>query len=170
MGLFGLLDIVTFGLRDVKIAKRNNDGSYGTAVDVPSVQLLEASPQTINAQLEGDDTITAVHAVANRAQVRIRFGSLSVEALEVITGQTASLTGTTPNRKRTLTIDDVDFPYFGLVGKAVGAQGGDVHVFVPMLKAMEGFTATFEYGRFAVPEITAMALPDPEQNNNYSDY
>lgn len=160
MPLFGDYAGPQFGLDDVKIAKLNTDGSYGTAVDVPSAQLYEVTPQTVNAQLEGDDQITDTHAIAISAQVRIRFGSISVEALEVLTGETKSTSGTTPTRVTKLTIDNVKFPYFGIVGRAFATQdAGDVHVFVGKVKIMEGFQAALlQYGQYAIPELNCMAL------------
>ncbi|MEM4406013.1 MAG: hypothetical protein QXS68_03115 [Candidatus Methanomethylicaceae archaeon] len=135
---------------------------------MPSVQLYEQAIQTVNAQLEGDDTITATHAVATSAQVRIRFGSVSLEALEVLTGKSIQSYGSAQggNRANLLKVDALNFPYFGICGKAVGAEGGELHVFVPMVKIREGFTVSAEYGRFAIPEVTATAVPDPAIGDN----
>lgn len=146
-----------FGLDDVKIADWVGDGTYGTAVDVPSVQMYEAQTQTTNAQLEGDDIITDSHARARSAQVRIRFGSISFAALEVLLGVNQVVSSTV----RTLKIGNINFPYFGICGRALSTRdAGDTHIFIPQCKIMEGFTLTMQYGQYVIPEITCMAVYD----------
>jgi hypothetical protein len=160
MGIFGDFGNPTFGLRDLKIATWNSAANYGTAVDIPSAQLYEVSPETVSAELEGDDVITATHAFAISATVRIRFGSVPLEVLQILTGNTYDSYGTTPSRIRSLVIDAISFPYFGICGKALSTEdSGDMHIFVPKLKVMDGFTIGFQYGQFTIPEITCKAVP-----------
>ena len=156
---FGAL---SYGLRDAKVAVNNLDGSFGTAIDVPSVQLYVANLQTVNAQLEGDDAITATAARIISAQVTIRFGSADLDLLGILTGNAVDNSGTTPNRRRQLDISNLKLPYFGISGKADSEEGtGDNHIFVPKIKLMEGFEIRLEYNTFVAPEITAMAVGDP---------
>lgn len=157
---FGAL---SYGLRDAKIAVNNLDGTFGTAVDVPSVQLLVANLQTVNAELTGDDRITATAARIISAQITIRFGSVDLDILEIMTGASIDNSGTTPNRRRQLDISNRRLPYFGIAGKADAEEGsGDNHVFVPKLKLMEGFEIRLEYNTFSTPEITCRAVGDDQ--------
>jgi hypothetical protein len=161
-GIFGIGG-PQFGLRDTKVATNDGDGTYGTAVDVPSVQLLGIQYQTVNAQLEGDDVITDTHAKAISAQMTVRFGSISLDVLEVITGKTIDESGTTPNQVRAMVFDGINFPYFAICGKSEATSGGgDTHIFVPKLKIMEGFQIQMQYGQYVIPELTAMAIGDSE--------
>lgn len=151
----------SFGLRDAKIARWNGDGTYGPMVDVPSVQLMGVNIQTTNAQLEGDDVITDVHAKATSGQVTIRFGSVALEVLEILTDRTIESSGSTPNAVDRLSFTGTNFRWFALCGKAESTNGvGDVHFFVPKCKIMEGFEVRMEYGQYLVPELTAMCVPD----------
>lgn len=160
MGLFDFGALV-YGLRDAKVAVNDLDGTFGTAIDVPSVQLFVSNLQTVNAQLEGDDRITASASRIISAQVQIRFGSIDLDILELITGGTLDESGSTPNQRRQLNISNRRLPYFGICGKADAEEGsGDTHIFVPKLKIMEGFELRMEYNVFAIPEITAMAVGD----------
>lgn len=157
---FGLAG-VTFGLEDVKVGVWNGDGTYGTAVDVPSVQALVTALQTVNGRLEGDDIITAVHSKVISGTVTLRFGSVSQAVLEVLTGRTIETHGTTPNQIKRIRFTEGGFPYFGLCGKADAVEGEGVkHTFIPKCKIMEGFEARYEYGQWAIPELTCECLID----------
>jgi len=152
-----------FGLNDVKIAVWNSTDSYGSAVDVPSVQMMGAILQIISAQLEGDDTITATAARAIGGEVRIRFGSVNIAALEVLLGNTATSSIASPNEVYQLKVSGGDnMPYFGIVGRALAEEGvGDFQVFFPKVRITSDVTlASLEYGTFAIPEFTAQAVDD----------
>lgn len=160
MSIFDSYGAPQFGLRDCKIATWSATGSYGSAVDVPSVQLMSVDYQTVNAQLEGDDAITATHATAISAQVQLRFGSINFAAYEVLTGVSSIGSYTSPNRDL-LSLGTINFPYIGVIGKANAVEGsGDFAVFIPKVKVMEGFSVSMEYGNFAIPEITLMGVVD----------
>lgn len=150
-----------YGLNDVKVATWKAAGGYEAVVDVPAAQMMGTTLQTSNAQLEGDDAIQASGSRATGAQVRIRFGSISLSALEVILGQKSLPSGSTTQRVLTIKGGHA-MPYFGICGKAVAEEGeGDTHVFIPKCKVMGDVTvAQFEYGRFAIPEMTVQAVPD----------
>ena len=149
-----------FGLEDVKIATWNSTDSYGTAVDVPSVQLMGTVMQTVSAQLEGDDKITDSHAQIIGGQVRLRFGSVSMAALEVLLGLTSTASASDQDHLKMTGGDDM--PYFGICGKMSATQGdGDLHVFLPKVKIMEDVTlAQAEYGQYLIPEVAGQAVDD----------
>ncbi len=151
-----------YGLNDVKVATWTSTGVYASEVDVPSVQMMGTTLKMQAAQLEGDDSIQASAARAIGAEVRMRFGSISIEALEVLLGQSAAASGT-PESQQNLQIEGGDkMPYFGICGKALAEEGdGDTHVFLPKCKIMGDVTiAQLEYGKFAIPEVTVQAVDD----------
>lgn len=152
-----------FGLSDVKIATWNATNSYGTAVDVMSVQLMGAVLQMVSAQLTGDDTITATASRAVGGEVRIRFGAVDLEVLEVLLGNAPTSSIASPNAVKQLKVVGGDnMPYFGMVGKALAEEGGgDFLIFFPKVRIMSDLNlATLEYGTFAIPEVTAQAVDD----------
>ena len=149
-----------YGLNDVKVATWNATNDYGTAVDIPSVQLMGTTLSTVSAQLEGDDTIMASAARAVGGEVRVRFGSISIAALEVISGQSSTASGAVQDY---LMISGGDaMPYIGICGKAKAEEGtGDTHVFLPKVKLMGDLTISqLEYGQFAIPEATLSIVDD----------
>jgi len=152
-----------FGLRDVKVGTWDGDGTYTGLVDIPSVQLYGAILKIVSAQLEGDDEITASAARAIAGESRLRFGSVSIAALEIILGNLSTTSGAAPSAQDHFQVDGGDnMPYFGICGKALAEEGvGDLHVFLPKVRVMQDVElATLQYGQFAIPELTVTAVSD----------
>lgn len=152
-----------FGLADAAVAAYNATNDYGTEVDIPSVQFMGVTLQQVSAQLEGDDQITDAHANAIGFEVRVRFGSISLDVLEVITTNAVASSGSSPNQVRQLDFTGGDnMPYFGLCGKSSATVGsGDTHMFVAKCKLMGDFQVyAGEYGRYTIPEVTLQAISD----------
>ncbi len=153
----------TLGLDDCKVGAWASTGTYGTLVDVPSVQLMDTTMKVVNAQLEGDDQITANSSKIVGATCKIRFGSLSLAALVVMLGVSKVNSGTTPNAQDAITlVGGTQLPNFGLCGRAKASQGGgDLHVFLPKCQIMEDVNlGSLEYGKFTITELTVYAVND----------
>ena len=152
-----------FGMNDAKVAAYNATDDYGTAVDIPSVQMLQTDIRVLSGELEGDDEITDAHTQVIGGRVRMRFGSLSIAALEVLLGLTSSASGSSPNQLDQLKVSGGDnMPYVGISGKMAATQGdGDTHVFIPKCKIVSDFTLVQgEYGQYTIPEVELSAIPD----------
>lgn len=161
--IFDTYGAPALGLADCKIATYNGDGTYGSLVDVPSVQLLTTTIKVQSSQLEGDDQITATAARVVGGQVKFRFGGISLAAGVVMFGTSivSSGSGGTSQSAQTL-VGGAKLPYFGICGKALGEDsGGDLHIWLPKVRIMSDFDfGNLEYGKFAVTEITAYAISD----------
>jgi hypothetical protein len=132
-----------FGLSDAKIATWTAAGAYGTVTDVMSVQMVGVTLQYSSAQLEGDDAITATAARAIGGQVTLRFGSISLDVLAILTGKAV---GTISSVEQVAIEGGDRMPYFGLIGKALAEEGsGDTWVFVPKAKITNWSTATLPF-------------------------
>jgi len=152
-----------FGLADVKIATWNATDDYSAEVDVMSVQLLGVSMQTVSADLVGDDQITATASRAVSGTVQLRFGGISIAALEVLFGVTATSSVASPNNVRSFRLTGgLETPYWGLTGRSLSAEdSGDTLIFLPKCRIMGDVTlATLEYGAFSIPQIEARIVSD----------
>jgi hypothetical protein len=152
-----------FGLADCKIALWTAAGTYGTAVDVMSVQLLGTNMDVVSAELTGDDQITAQASRAIAGTVTLRFGGISIAALEVLVGNTATSSIASPSNVKNLRINGGDnMPYIGLIGRAVAEEGsGDFLLYIPKARVMGNITiAQLEYGAFAIPQVELRAVHD----------
>lgn len=151
-----------FNLRAGVIATNLGNGTFGTPIPVPSIQLFGVALRTLNGQLEGDGAITDLVAVAEAANVTLRFGGSTTPVWEIVTGRTIDETGVTPNRVRRLSFHSFRFPYFAAAGLIESSTGeASMLMFVPRIKVMEGFELRLERGQYVVPELTCMAIPDP---------
>lgn len=153
---------VTFGLNDAKIAVWNGDGTYGTAVDVPSVQQVSVVLQFSSAQLTGDDKITATASRAIGGTATVRWGSISLAVLEVMLGGSITSSIASPNNVRNFRVPGGGAAqYFGLVGRALADDGQDTHVFLPQCKITGDLPiASMAYGEFTIPEAPLTLVAD----------
>jgi len=145
-----------FGLRDIKIT--NIGGTVQE--DLPSAQTMQVTERVVNAEMEGDDVIVSVVSFVQALEWSLEAGGISLEALELITGRTASESGTTPNRILTLNTESGDhFPWFKIYGKSLGEGDDDIHVKIYKAKctALEG---TWQGGEFYVTNCSGMAVDD----------
>lgn len=149
----------SFGLADAKVAPWSSAGTYGTLQDVMSVQAMNVTLQYSEAQLTGDDQITATAARAIGGQATFRFGGFNLETMAVILGITATLISSVSQLG---VKGGARMPYFGLLGKALVEEGsGDLWLFCPKCKIMGDFNiAQMEYGNFIIPEVTVQLVPD----------
>lgn len=144
-----------FGLNDCKVAPWNGVESYGTAVDVESVQMFGFELQTESGELEGDDITTDVHAKIQSANVRFRFAFKDLAVLAVLTG--VSHVESPYNESMKFGRDNM--PYFAVCGRADATSGGgDTQVFVPKCKLLDAFSLGFEKGSYVTPEIAGKAV------------
>jgi len=152
-----------FGLNDAKIATYTATDNYGSAVDVFSVQALNVTMRMTQAELTGDDQITAVASRPIAAQIEMRFGGVSIAALEVMLGITATSSIASPSNIKDLKVNGgIDLPYFGLVGKSLAAEGaGQLEIYIPKCRIMSDIQLVqLEYGVFSINSVTLTAIPD----------
>ena len=149
-----------FGLADTKMAVNNSDGTFGTAVDVPSVQVLGVEAVVESQTLTGDDRQTASASRITGANVTLRFGSVHMDVLATMLGITLDEAYGAYTSRRVM-IANKKTPYVGICGKANAEEGaGDTHLFIPRCKVASNFRLQFEYNTFSIPEITFAAQGD----------
>lgn len=152
-----------FGLNDCKLAAYTDTNTYSAAVDVFSVQMVNFNMRTVQAELTGDDQITAIAARAIAGQIELRFGGVSLAALEVMLGLTATSSVASPSNVKNLRIGGgTSLPYFGLIAKSLAAEGGgQLELWIPKAKIMSDVQLVqLEYGVFSTNTVTLMCVPD----------
>jgi len=146
-----------FGLEDVKIAPWTSTSTWGSAIDLLGAQVFNISVETVNGRLEGDDIIVAAHSKIIAVEARVRFAFNDLDVLNTFAGITS--VGNTSYKR--ITLGNENMPYFGIAGRILDiAEGGDMHLFVPKAKLMEGFEIGGSFGEFTTPEITVLGVWD----------
>jgi len=146
-----------FGIRDVKIT----DITGSTQVDLPSARVLSFREVGKSGALSGDDKTVALVSRADTIEWDLEAGGISLEAYALLTGRTASQSGTTPNRTNTLTGEATEqFPYVKIYGKAVGDGADDVHVKIWKAKVMGAIEGGLQDGEFLVTKCSGVGIDD----------
>ena len=144
-----------FGLR--QIALYNADGTG--KVLLPAALMLHVTPLLHTARFEAEGMLVGAAGFVAGAEWELEAGGLSLEALAKLTGDTAALAGSTPNRTLTLSAAAGDAtPYLRIYGRAV-SEAGDVlcRLYRCKVEAMEG---TFRDGEFWVTYAKGVAASD----------
>lgn len=142
-----------FGLRDVKLTPVLFDGSSpGTPVDLPYSRTFTFSESEEYEVLRGDDAEVASHGSGPTVSWELEAGGITLEAYAVMAGGTVSVTGVTPNVKKTFLKLGTDVrPSFRAEGIAISESGGDLHGIVYVCKADDALQGTtMEDGSFSL--------------------
>ena len=146
-----------FGLRDVKVT--NIGGT--TQADLPAAQQMTFKPRFISGELRGDDALKSVVAFVEAYEFDLAAGGIDLAALAIITGETVTLAGVTPNQTKTVKVSAGDsMPYFKIYGKSLGENvTDDIHVklFKCKITAMEG---VFQDAQFYITSCSGIAVDD----------
>lgn len=153
-----------FGLRDVKLT--NLAGT--TQVDLPYATRLMFRERITSGELRGDDAVQSVVAISDAIEWELEAGGISLEAYALMTGRTATETGTTPNQKNTLDGDSAqDFPYFKIYGKSAGdLSTDDIHVKISKAKVTSPIEGEFTDAGFFITKCGGVAI-QPDTGNMF---
>jgi hypothetical protein len=154
-----------YGLRDIKVIPINDDGSLGTAVDLPVAQTLSFSEAEEYQELRGDDRLVAVHGQGPTVEFDLEAGGISLDAWKVITGGTLTESGSTPASVKSLTKKVTDArPYFRIEGQAINDVMGDTHVVIYKCKLTDTLEGEMTDGEFFVTSCSGQGIGDEDEN------
>lgn len=149
-------NIKPFGLRDVKLT--TIDGA--TQVDLPSARQLTFRERFISGELRGDDALSSVVSFAEAVEWELQAGGISLDALAIITGRTATEAGTTPSQTQTMEgVGAEAMPYFKIYGKSLGDGIDDIHVKINKCK-VTSIEGTFQDGEFVISQCSGIGIDD----------
>lgn len=126
------------------------------------MKIIGVDLKTISDQAQGDSRITATASQAISADLTIDMAGLSFQALEVLTGVTATSSNVGSSTEHDfMTWSNFRFPYWGLLAQAWSAEdNGDTLVWLPRVKIMSGFSWRLEFGKIVTPQYKATAILD----------
>ncbi|MFP4344254.1 MAG: hypothetical protein ACLFU8_06150 [Anaerolineales bacterium] len=150
-----------FGLHDLKLTNMAGDSQ----VDLPYAQTLQFKERLVSGELRGDGKTVAVVSEVDAVEASLEAGGISLEAYALMTGRTASESGSTPNRVNTLTGSGAErLPYFKVYGKSLGDGDDDVHVKLYKCKLTDGLEGNLADGEFLMSNAGSIICIDDGTN------
>lgn len=156
---------VTFGVADAIIATWVGTGEYGDPIDVPHVNMVNATTRVLSAEGTGDDRIVALPAIIIAGTVQVRMTAVPFNVLEIIYGIDLISVGADATLVETLPIyAGQQLPYWGLVGLGKEAEGlGGVLLGANKAKVASDISlGAMEYGVISSVEFTATCLGEDD--------
>lgn len=145
-----------FGLRQLKLT----DTAGANVVYLPSAMMLHFTEKTQSADFTVEGVWVAARSMSVGVEWEMEAGGISLEAYAKMTGRTAALAGSAPNRTVTMAGDGgTDFPYFRIYGQAVDDVTGDIHCVLYKCKLQE-IEGTMRGGEYWVSSCSGIAVED----------
>ena len=146
-----------YGLRQIKLTSYD-----ATPVEVflPAARTLTFSETFTDAVLEGDDKEVSAVAFPKGLEWDLEAGGITLEALAVMTGETVTLSGTTPDQVETMIRHaGTSSPYFKIEGRSLGDSGDDIIVTIPKAK-LTSLEGNFEFETFSLTKCSGKGIDD----------
>lgn len=158
-----------FGLRDVKIAPLEADGSPGTMVDLPNAQTMSFTENEEYKELRGDDKVVAKRGSGATIDWTLDSGGIALEAYVVMNGGELVVSGVTPAVKKTYSKKSTDSrPDFWAEGQAMSESGGDFHMVLERCKADGGIEGELADAEFWVSSASGTGIGRLTDDELYS--
>lgn len=147
-----------------KLATWNGDGTYGTPVIIPALQMHGVTAVVKNVELEGYQGIQDSYTNVSKGEGQLKFGSVSLAVISVLTGIPIATLNSTPNVINRIKLPVGQMAYFGITTftPATNNKGG-IQLFGPKCKITSNWlVAEGGYGAYTVPDMKFSLLPDDQ--------
>jgi hypothetical protein len=149
-----------FGIRDIKLTPYGG----GTQVDLPNEREMSFNEELVSGELRGGGMTVAAVSEVDKVAFDLEAGGISLEAYALMSGRTATESGSTPNRTNTLSGSGADrYPYFKVYGKSLGDGDDDVHVKLYKCKLTNGIQGSLQDGEFWVTQCSGICVHDADE-------
>lgn len=152
------------GVRDAKIAKWNDEGSYGTAYDILGIRNATLSWTIESDELGGDDVVLDRYSNIVAVQLTFEQAAVDLAVLQMLSGGT--LTSTADYEDLVLGKEADTVPYVAFAVRVAGSQAGgpDLHFFVPKAKLSGNLQFRAEYQQYVLPGAEFQGVKEGESN------
>jgi hypothetical protein len=153
-------EALPYGLRDVKIGLLDVTTKLPTVlVDLPNGQTFSFTDSEDFEELRGDDKVVAKRGKGAIVEWELEAGGIMLEAYVIMAGGTVTISGVTPNTKKTYRKRVTDSrPDFWVEGKSESESGGDFHAVVPRCKADDTLEGSMEDGAFWISSASGTGM------------
>lgn len=161
MGIWDIAGGPQYDIVEMVIFRNNRDGTFGSPIQVPSINLVTVRYNYKTRQTTGNGRVTYVYSQIESLTVTFRNFSINQQIAGLIMNADSYLYGATPNRHRRMTSGNNRQKYFGIAAKCLAGDEGDTHFMVPYMMVDQAFEWSFQYNDFVQPQIQATAVGDP---------
>ena len=152
-----------FGLRDcLAFEETATTPTYGTGVDITCVSSFKFDHKTVEALLEGDDSICASHSNLEQIDVGVQNGGMTLGIYDLLFGGTLTDSGSGSTAQTILDFKVSDKrPYLGVIGQSYGTDtdSGDTLAILYRAKATGGGGGEFAKGKFYTGDFKFTCIP-----------
>jgi hypothetical protein len=158
-------NVLPYGMADIKLRPIDAAGVVGVGVDLPASRTLSFSEAEDFEELRGDDKVVAIRGKGPSVEWELEAGGISLVAYQVLNGGLNTVTGVTPNQKRTYNKKVThQRPYFQPEGQAISDSGGDFHVKLYRCRASDSLEGELSDGQFWLTSASGQAIGDASDN------
>ena len=146
-------------LSGIMIASYTSPGVYGTPILMGDSMRMLVDAQADTDEIKSDGFLAHGLTVVTHAMVEFSGGGVEFDILTVLNGESTVSSGTTPNIEETMVQRvGLDLPYFGVVGRALGEDGGDIHLGMYRCKLEKPAAYELRQNEFVLSEFAAKAF------------
>lgn len=153
-------EALPYGLRDIKVGLLDAVTGLPTVlVDLPNAQELSFTDTEDFQELRGDDKVVAKRGNGATVEWELGSGGIMLEAYAIMAGGTVTISGVSPNTKKTYRKRVTDSrPDFWIEGQCMSESGGDFHAVLPRVKADDSLEGTMEDGEFWISSASGTGM------------
>lgn len=153
-------------LQGIKVATINSDGTYGTAVALKKQQQLTIQLVADTDELKSGAQVSDLLTIITHATGTVQAGAITYAAGTVLFGGANSNSSSASINEWRVKAGK-QMGYFGLIGKLMVNQGGDIHIGLPrcMADTVPQLTMT-EDGQFYLPSLPIRIIRKSDTDDN----
>lgn len=146
-------------LSGIMIAARISQGTYGTPISMGDSMRMLVDAQADTDEIKSDGFLAHVLTVVTHAMIEFSGGGVEFDVLTILNGESTVTSADTPAQTETMVQRvGLDLPEFGIVGRALGEEGGDIHMGLYRCKLEKPAAYELRQNEFVLSEFTAKAI------------
>lgn len=154
-------------LSGIMIASYTSPGVYGTPILMGDGMRVMIDAQADTDEIKADGYLKHGLSVVTHGALEFSGGGVEFDILTILNGESTVSSGSTPNIQETMVQRvGLDLPYFALVGRALGEDGGDIHTGFYRCKLDKPAAYELRQNEFVLSEFTAKAFGDTVSSVN----
>ncbi len=151
-----------YGLRDLKIAAWQGEGTFGTAYDVLGARSMSVQWVVETDELRGDDAVLDRYAKVIAVTFTLEHASVDLEVLDLLMGGTLV---SNASYEDFMVGETDDVPFVAVAGRVVGSGGSyDLHLLAPKCRLSGNLNYQAQQQQYLIPSMELQAVYEGATN------